>query len=202
MKGKSIFNPEYQNEQRSSKIVAGLERISEVFKVLLWKKATSIGLSPIQIQILIFVAYHKPTLCNVSHVSQEFNVTKPTVSDAVKVLEKKGLIYKEYSPADKRSYTIRLTVPGQEIVADTQDFAHPLKNELQAHSEAELTKLFQSLSQLIYGLNRSGLLTVQRTCYGCRFYEKTPDAHYCHLLEKPLYTKDIRLDCPEFQAKG
>lgn len=200
MKDTSIFNPDFQNEQVSSKIVAGLERISEVFKVLLWQKAKSIGLSPIQIQILIFVAYHKPALCNVSHLSQEFNVTKPTVSDAVKVLEKKGLIHKISSPSDNRSYTIGLTVAGKQVVEDTQDFAQPLKNELKDHTHADLEGLFQSLSKLIYRLNRSGLLTVQRTCYGCKFYEKTPDAHYCHLLEKSLFDQDIRLDCPEFEA--
>ncbi|MEO0333318.1 MAG: MarR family transcriptional regulator, partial [Bacteroidota bacterium] len=61
---KSVFNPTNQQSDVSSKIVAGLERISEAFKVLLWEKAKSLGLSPIQIQILIFIAYHKSELCN------------------------------------------------------------------------------------------------------------------------------------------
>jgi hypothetical protein len=55
---KSIFNPSEQERSISSKIVVGLERVSEVFKVLLWEKAKLVGLSPIQIQILFFVAYH------------------------------------------------------------------------------------------------------------------------------------------------
>ncbi|MEL6557873.1 MAG: MarR family transcriptional regulator, partial [Bacteroidota bacterium] len=46
----STFNPEQQQKDISSKIVAGLERVSEVFKVLLWEKAKQVGLSPIQIQ--------------------------------------------------------------------------------------------------------------------------------------------------------
>lgn len=50
---KSIFDPKNQIKDVSSKIVAGLERISEAFKVLLWEKAKALGLSPIQIQILI-----------------------------------------------------------------------------------------------------------------------------------------------------
>ena len=50
----SVFNPNHQETDISSKIVAGLERISEAFKVLLWEKAKLLGLSPIQIQILIF----------------------------------------------------------------------------------------------------------------------------------------------------
>ena len=83
---KSVFNPDFQQKDISSKLVAGLERISEVFKVLLWEKAKQVSLSPIQIQILIFIAYHKQELCNVSHLAREFNITKPTVSDAIKIL--------------------------------------------------------------------------------------------------------------------
>ena len=94
---KSIFNPDQQQKDMSSKIVAGLERISEVFKVLLWNKAKEVGLSPIQIQILLFVAFHKDELCNVSHLAKEFNVTKPIVSDAIKALDKKEMI-PEISP--------------------------------------------------------------------------------------------------------
>ena len=56
---KSVFNPKHQEENISSKIVSGLERVSEVFKILLWEKAKRVGLSPIQIQILIFISFHK-----------------------------------------------------------------------------------------------------------------------------------------------
>ncbi len=105
----SAFNPTHQEKDVSSKVVAGLERISEVFKILLWEKAKLVGLSPIQIQILLFIAYHKRNLCNVSHLAKEFNVTKPTVSDAVKVLNKKGFIIKDFSSSDSRSYSILLS---------------------------------------------------------------------------------------------
>ena len=112
---KSIFNPEQQQHDISSKIVVGLERISEVFKVLLWEKAKKVGLSPIQIQLLLFIAFHKQELCNVSHLAKEFNITKPTVSDAIKILAQKEMILKDFSSTDSRSYTIyywkRMTLP-------------------------------------------------------------------------------------------
>jgi hypothetical protein len=57
------------------------------------------------------------------------------------------------------------------------------------------------LSQLIYKLNRTGILTVQRTCYGCKFHQKNIKTDYCNLLEQELLNQDIRLDCPEFQEK-
>ena len=149
----SVFNPDQQQNDISSKIVAGLERISEVFKTLLWEKAKVIGLSPIQIQILIFISFHRQELCKVSHLAKEFNVTKPTVSDAVRILDKKKLIVKDYSLADSRSYLIRLSAQGEKVVSETQDFAMPIKSQLKNLNNAELESTFQTLSQLIYKCN-------------------------------------------------
>ena len=56
---KSVFDTSFQQESVSNKIVVGLERISEVFRTLLWAEAKKSGVSPIQIQILIFIAYHR-----------------------------------------------------------------------------------------------------------------------------------------------
>lgn len=196
---KSIFNPRQQQKDVSDKIVAGLERVSEAFKVLLWEKAKTLGLSPIQIQLLIFVAYHKPDLCNVSHLAKEFNITKPTVSDAVRMLEEKKLIVKDFSATDSRSYSMGLSTAGKKIVAETEDFAHPLKDQLGHIEQKDLENLFSTLSQLIFQLNLSGILSVQRTCYGCKFYSHTKKKGYCNLLNMELKQPDIRLDCPEFE---
>ncbi|WP_299888795.1 MarR family winged helix-turn-helix transcriptional regulator [uncultured Lacinutrix sp.] len=198
---KSVFNPDHQQQDVSSKIVAGLERISEVFKTLLWEKAKHIGLSPIQIQILIFIAYHKHELCNVSHLAKEFNVTKPTISDAIKILNKKEMIIKDYSSPDSRSYTILLSTLGKDIVSQTDDFANPLKSLVSNFEKTDLDKVFSTLSELISKLNKIGILKVQRTCYACKFYSKNNDSNYCNLLEKTLLNDDIRIDCPEFEEK-
>lgn len=199
---KSTFNPAQQEKDISSKIVAGMERVSEVFKILLWEKAKLVGLSPMQIQILIFITFHKRELCNVSHLAKEFNVTKPTISDAIKVLDKKGLIIKDYSSSDSRSYTILLSDLGSDIVSKTYDFSNPLKKQVDAFSQSELESLFATLSQLIYKLHRNGILSVQRTCYGCKFYQKNNEHDYCNLLKKPLLSQEIRLDCPEYEDKA
>ncbi len=201
MKDKSVFNPNQQQKDISSKIVAGLERVSEVFKILLWEKAKLVGLSPIQIQMLIFIAFHKQELCNVSHLAKEFNVTKPTVSDAIKVLDKKRMIVKDFSSSDNRSYTIQLSTLGEKIVSETNDFANPLKAKIDDFEKGDLESLFETLSELIYKLNHHGILTVQRTCFGCKFYQKNKKEDYCNLLDKELLNQDIRLDCPEYEVR-
>ena len=197
---KSIFNPNEQENNISHKIIVGFERISEVFKILLWEKAKLVGLSPIQIQILIFIAYHKQNLCNVSHLAKEFNITKPTISDAVRILDKKGIITKDYSSNDNRSYSIKLSNFGKNIVAEIENFANPLKSQLKSIQQTDLEKLFETLSKLIYQLNSNGILTVQRTCYGCKYYDKAENQDYCNLLDKELLNTEIRLDCSEYEA--
>lgn len=197
---KSIFDIEFQNSDTPSKIVAGLERLSEAFRVLLWEHAKVIGISPIQIQILIFVAYHDEALCNVSQLAQEFNLTKPTISDAVRILDKKGLIAKITSPSDKRAYSIALSKEGKAIVKKTQHFARPIHTLTNQIEKTEQEQFFKTLTKIIYGLNQTGILSVQRTCHGCRFYEKKGTIGFCTLMKKDLLEKDIRLDCAEFEV--
>ncbi|MBX2873021.1 MAG: MarR family transcriptional regulator, partial [Saprospiraceae bacterium] len=196
----SIFNLTFQQDDIKSKIVVALERISEVFRALLWEHAKTIGLSPIQIQILIFIAYHQESLRNVSHLAKEFNVTKPTISDAVRVLEKKGLISKHPAAHDSRRYSIALTESGTAIVQQTENFAEPIKKQLQQFSDAGLSDFHTQLIAVISGLNRSGILSEQRTCHSCRFFEKNKEQSFCQLMKKPLLPDDIRLDCPEFEV--
>ena len=196
---KSVFNIKQQENSLSSKIVVGLERVSEAFKVLLWEHAKAIGLSPIQIQILIFIAHHKQNYCNVSHFAQEFNVTKPTISDAVRVLVNKGFVDKDYSATDNRRYIVFLTKTGKEIVLKTEGFANPIQQELNNVNDTDLEVLYKSITNLIYGLNKTEQLSIQRMCYSCKFYERKRSNHFCHYLNQKLHDKDIRVDCAEFK---
>jgi DNA-binding MarR family transcriptional regulator len=181
--------------------VVGLERISEVFRTLLWTEAKKSGVSPIQIQILIFVAYHKSALCTVSYLAKEFDVTKPTISDAVKALEKKKLILKDYSGADSRSFIIVLSEKGRELVSVTENYANPLKKQFDTFDTDQLETVYEAIVKLIHNLNKAGIISVQRTCFSCRFHSKKDGGDYCEYLQKPLKTNAIRVDCPEFEEK-
>ena len=197
----SPFDPELQNHRLTNKIVVGLERISEAFRVLLWDHAKQLGLSPIQIQLLVFIGHHKRELCTVSDLAKEFNMTKATISDAVRVLVKKAFLQKEISSTDSRSFHLSLTESGKQILTNIQGFANPIRDELDQVSESQLVQVYETLHQLIYGLNQMGILTVQRTCQACCFYENRAEGHYCHMLKQPLQRHEIRLDCPEFEGK-
>ncbi|MDW3646579.1 MAG: MarR family transcriptional regulator [Bacteroidia bacterium] len=196
---KSSFDIRFQEKNTAAKIVAGLERIAEAFRVLIWERAKKLGLSPIQIQLLIFIAHHEQKLCNVSHLAQEFNLTKPTISDAIRVLAKKGLIKKEASAVDKRAYFILLSEEGKKIVGQTEGFAHSIYEGVEMMEETVQESLFGQISELIQKLNQQGILSVQRNCQSCRFYSKKAEGHYCQLLSLDLADTDLRIDCAEHE---
>ena len=195
----SVFNLEEQNTNLDSKIVAGLERLSQVFRILLWEKAKEHSLSPIQIQLMIFIQHHSQDKSTISYLAQEFNFTKPTISDAIKVLEQKKLIKKLTDSIDTRSYTIQLTAQGKKIVAETEIFANPLTEIISKSTEADKLVLWDNITNLITQLNQLEVISVQRTCFNCKHYSNKGKTHFCQLLNQKLQTQDIRIDCSEFE---
>lgn len=195
----SVFNLINQNSNLDNKIVAGLERLSQVFRILLWEKAKEHGLSPIQIQLLIFIQHHSADKTTVSYLAQEFNFTKPTISDAIKVLEQKNFIKKNTDSSDTRSYTIQLTASGKKIVLETENFANPITEIITKSNEADKLILWENISNLISLLNRQELISIQRTCFNCGHYTIKSKNAFCSLLNQKLLTKDIRIDCEEFE---
>ena len=182
------------------KIVHGLERISDVFKTLLWEKAKVHGISPIQIQIILFISTHNQEHCNVSHLAKEFNLTKATISDAVRVLLVKGLLEKDYTPTDRRRFNLRLTHQGHKMLSNLSEYFAPVSEEVQKLSEFQQESLFQSITKLIYQLNQKGIIQVQRTCFNCRFYSgNRDDQHFCNFLDQNLVNREMQLDCGDFE---
>ena len=196
---KSPFDVTHQNESTESKIVASLERISQAFRVLLWNESKEHSLSPIQIQVLIFLLHHSEEKRKVTYLADEFNMTKATISDTIKTLEQKELISKEYQPHDTRSYIIQLTTTGKAIANQTSLFAEQLQVPIDKLHADDKENLLLSLIGIIEHLNKSGVITIQRMCLTCSHYKKPENGqhHFCKLLNQELYTKDLRIDCPE-----
>jgi DNA-binding MarR family transcriptional regulator len=195
------FDPTQQNTDLDSKILAGLERLSMVFRVLLRTQEKEYGLSSIQIQVLIFISTHQPTYNTVSYLAQEFNLTRATISDAVRVLEEKKLVNKIPNPTDSRSSTLHLTKKAHEIVQQLGHFADPVLALLAATPNEEKIQLWDTVYQMIANLNKAGIIDVQRMCLTCKYYSSVEKGPYCNLLKTPLHNRDIRLDCPEYEIK-
>lgn len=201
---KSDFDLSHQNRSTESKIVASLERIAQAFRVLLWQESKEFSLSPIQVQVLIFLLYHSEEKRKVSYLADEFNMTKATISDTIKTLEQKNLIHKEFDPYDSRSYTIHLTEKGKAIADKTSFFTQEIRTPIDKLHPDDKENLLLSLLNIIRHLNKSGVITIQRMCLSCAYYQSSGEGqeHFCKLLNKELHVTDLRIDCPEHELKA
>jgi DNA-binding MarR family transcriptional regulator len=197
---KSVFDPQAQIGTPDLKIIASLERLGEAFRVLLWEKAKVLGISPIQIQILVFVQFHDVEKCKVSYLAQEFGLTKPTISEAVKSLEQKGFITRQTEILDSRSHTIHLTEAGKSMVGQVSDFANPMLASIAKISPTEKGVLLEQLLGIISQLQKAGIISMKRMCFSCRFYQKNGERHFCRFLNVSLRNIELRVDCGEFEA--
>jgi len=187
-----------------AKIVAALERLSQVFRVRLREEAWERDLSPTQAQFLIYSLYHDVELRRVSQLAREFDLTQATVSDAVASLESKGLVQREQWPEDRRVVTLRLTKDGEKLAATLSEWADPVREHLERFSPEEREAVMRFLIGLIGSLQRSGLITVARMCVTCNFFRQDihpgePSPHHCGLLDVPLGRAGLRVDCPEYE---
>ncbi len=200
---KSAFDLEHQNSSIESKIVASLERVSQAFRVLLWNESKEFSLSPIQVQVLIFLLTHSDEKRKVSYLADEFNMTKATISDTVKTLEQKLLIQKEYEQHDTRSYIINLTKKGKAIAEQTSLFAKQIQVPIDKLNATDKENLLLSLLDIIHHLNKAGIITIQRMCFTCHFYKanKNGQEHFCGLLNTKLADTELRIDCAEHKQK-
>ena len=201
----SAFEPSAQHDDADARIVATLERLSQVFRVRLGEEARHRNLSPIQAQFLIHLLNHDVELRRVSQLAREFDLTQATVSDAVASLETKGFVRREQWPEDRRVVTLRLTPDGEKLAAALSRWADPIKHHLERFPPRERETVMRFLIELTGSLQRSGLITVARMCVTCRFFQRdvhpgNASPHHCGLLNVPLGSSNLRVDCPEHKA--
>lgn len=201
----SVFDPSGQHDNVDARIVATLERLSQVFRVRLREEARQRNLSPIQAQLLIYLLHHDVELRRVSQLAREFDLTQATVSDAVASLETKGFVRREQWPDDRRVMTLRLTAGGEKLATPLSNWADPIREHLERFSPVEREAVMRFLMELTGSLQRSGLITVARMCVTCRFFRRDvrpgeASPHHCGLLDVPLGGPNLRVDCPEHEA--
>jgi len=63
---------------------------------------------------------------------------------------------------------------------------------------------YETLLRLIASLQQQGVIQVQRMCFSCHFYraQHRGYAHFCALLQQPLQTAELQLECPDYQPRS
>jgi len=200
----SVFHLPTQHEDVDAKLIAGLERLSQVFRALLWERAHEHGLSPVQARVLLDLRFRAEEGRRVGALAEQFNLTAATVSDALTTLSEKGLVEKTPDPDDRRARVVRLTETGEELADAISTWAEPVRDQVRTLSAAQKTDAMTLVMDLIASLEASDLISRARMCRTCRFFGEDahddPDVpHHCNLLDVPLSPGDLRMDCPEHE---
>lgn len=193
---------EHPEDLLDRKLADALERLGHAARVLLRDAAIAAGLSPLQAQLLFRLATEAPL--GVSTLARMFDLTQPTVSDAVGTLRRKGLVSVERSTRDRRRTVLALTESGQRVADELRTWDAPLVGALADRSHPDKELFLRYLLDSIAELQRRGIVQHARTCVSCRFFRPDrhpgqPAADHCALLDAPLAPADLRVDCPEHQ---
>lgn len=181
------------------RIAAALERVGQALRVQLWDAAKRHGLTPTQVQVLVGLGGERPDLHRVGALAAEFDVTHPTISDALAALRRKGLV-----AAAGRRDPLTLTPRGRDVTRELTGWDERTRAQLTALPAADKEATLRTLLELVAGLQRAGVITVARMCTSCRHFRRqarpgSAKPHYCALLETPLADAELRVDCPEHE---
>ncbi|GIV23124.1 MAG: MarR family transcriptional regulator [Bacteroidia bacterium] len=173
-------------------IAAAVERLAHLFKAIEWDVAFPNKLTPLQRQILWFV-HTFPHRARATYMAQYFGVRKPTISIAISLLVKKGLLTRHEDPHNRRSDILHLTDKAQTLLENLHLTA--LQEPLQKLTPDEQQKIRSALYLLLERYLETGLVEEVYMCRTCGHYQHEPP--YCLLLRKSLPLEERRTLCPE-----
>ncbi|UPK72401.1 MarR family transcriptional regulator [Chitinophaga filiformis] len=195
MKKTSGFSPEQQLTSLDARLLLSLQRLSDMLKAIQWEQARILGITPLQLQILLFTGHHTAAVNKVAYIAMELQLSRPTVSDAAAALVSKGLLRIEDDLRDRRSYSFLLTDNGLEVLEQAEKYTADLYAIVGKRPLREKMNLYQSVFTIVAGLSndKGGM---QRTCYNCAHYEGNKKRqHGCGLLQKKLASAELQIDC-------
>lgn len=201
----SVFDRTDQ-DNLDRKIAVGFERITQLFKTLIWNESKRSGLSPIQIQFLTALAYERNTQWTIGEIASRFQLTPATVSDALTALESKELIVRTRSEEDKRTVFVALTPEGKRTARTVGKWLNVVQEQIAELGSGEKAVLLQSLIRLIAAFQKEGMIATKGMCVFCTYFRpnvhKSATApHHCAYIDKAFGDAELRIDCPDYEEK-
>ncbi|GIP31789.1 MarR family winged helix-turn-helix transcriptional regulator [Paenibacillus sp. J2TS4] len=196
-----IFDPQHRKDNRSARISMALFRMSQAIKKLTQAESDALGLSPVQIQALLFSSYTRSDVATVGNFANSIGATHVTAVKILNGLVSKGLIMKTQKYEDRRVTLLSLTSKGKEIVSKLENWGHSLEEALHPISDEVLANFELGLGTILTALQKSGHLVVAEPCLGCiHFHPNVGEAaapHYCDLIQQYLSHEASLQECPE-----
>ncbi|WP_019621663.1 MarR family winged helix-turn-helix transcriptional regulator [Amphritea japonica] len=178
-----------------------LERLASLLRSENRSLLLEYGLQPVQ-----FDALHYLSICNrysdtPMSVTEYLGQTKGSVSQTLKVLEKKGLIVKTPDCCDKRVAHMAVTTEGRQLIKAV--LPSPLLEVAgDVLGNKDLVSINSTLGTLLRTVQQANNFKSFGQCDSCRHNIKSAeDDYFCGLTKEPLTKMDIQLICREHQPR-
>jgi len=149
---KTVFEKAILQKDINALLILSLEKLSRCMDDLLWRQALEHGLSPLQIRLLLLIK-HNAAILTASQLALDLNLTKATVSVALKPLIEKKLIAKRKSVADNRISELKLTEWGEQIAHIAGFYLEPLYQFILPIDRSEKELMLKNISGVLGKMN-------------------------------------------------
>ncbi len=178
-----------------------IERVGNLLRTETRKSGNNLGLQPVHMEALYFLSICNRYSDTHMAVSDYLGATKGTVSQTLKILEKKGYITKVVDIKDKRVQHLKLSKSGHEIVST---FLPPTvfteaSNQISKTDNDQMIILLTNMLRELQIANQSKTFGV---CNSCNFFRTDGTQHQCGLTKELLSTGDSEKICREHSTKS
>lgn len=184
-------------------IIQALDKLSQSQRLFLWDIAKKEGLSPIQIQFVEYIQKMRLSDATITNLAREFDLTKATVSDSIRVLVKKGLLEKIADEHDKRKFYLKLTESMQEKMALINRRSFVLREMIKDVPDEQKQVIAGFLMDLIKNLYGAGYIQAARMCLTCSNFvanakEGEEKRHYCKFSDIYVSDSELSFNCQAY----
>ncbi len=183
-----------------SKLIYGYaERLSNLLRNEMRREGVEYGLQPVQLEALRYLSICNRYSDTPMGVTEYLGQTKGTVSQTLKVLEKKGFLSKHTDKNDKRITHLKVSRAGERILA--KSIPTPLFAQACEHLDTESkTRIIAALKELLQTVQHSNGMKSFGACHACRYNQKNDHGRYfCELTQETLSQSDVQLICREYK---
>lgn len=174
-----------------------IERLSNLLRTESRQLLTSHGLQPIQLEILHYLSVCNRYSNTAKGVAEYLGQTKGTVSQSIKVLERKGLITKHVDNFDKRIVHLKITSNARTLLKKTVP-APLFSNAGKLIKEQSMKQMQSALKSLLMAVQKANGLKSFGVCHTCRYNQQLNNGnHLCRLTKEVLSSKEVQLICRE-----
>lgn len=186
------------------RIREGLSRLATTMRIDDWQRAKAAGLNPTQLSILELIEGRSDGM-SVKDIAAHLGVSQPTATDSIIALERKGLITKTSSTADRRAVNITLTDDGLSALQKDNAPLSVAEQAAAALAAGEQENMLLMLAKMIRHLQEIEAIPIQRMCVNCCYFvpfahTDAERPHHCNFVDAAFGQRDIRIDCHDHET--